>query len=184
MTAGQFHGRERMGEFALIRNAVAIAGAGICLVVVLGCAGVRLNLSSSLPVGLYLKSADSSAPLVEFCPEEPAATLAIVRGYRSPGNCPDGATPLLKPIVAVAGDLVEVSAQGLTLNHTLLANTKPRLRDAHGRRMDPWPFGTYRVVPGTVWVASSFNSQSFDSRYFGPVRISSIRHHMRSFLTE
>jgi conjugative transfer signal peptidase TraF len=168
----------------LIRIAVAIAAAGICLVVVLGCVGVRLNLSSSLPVGLYLKSADSRTPLVEFCPEEPAATLAIVRGYRSPGNCPDGATPLLKPIVAVAGDVVEVSALGLTVNHTLLSNTKPRLSDAHGRRMNPWPLGTYRVVPGTVWVVSSFNSQSFDSRYFGPLQTSSIRHHMRPLLTE
>jgi len=90
----------------------------------------------------------------------------------------------LKPIVAVAGDIVEVSALGLTVNHTLLPKTKPRLSDANSRRMDPWPFGTYRVVPGTVWVASSFNFQSFDSRYFGPIQISSIRHHMRPLLTQ
>jgi type IV secretory pathway protease TraF len=32
-------------------------------------------------------------------------------------------------------------------------------------------FKTYSVLPGTVWVISSYNRFSFDSRYFGPVRL-------------
>jgi type IV secretory pathway protease TraF len=33
-------------------------------------------------------------------------------------------------------------------------------------------------------VISSFNARSFDSRYFGPVPIASIRCHLRPLLTE
>ena len=50
------------------------------------------------------------ARLVEFCPSEPYATLARSRRYRGPGACSDGAMPLMKPVVAATGDLVEVSS--------------------------------------------------------------------------
>ena len=66
--------------------------------------GLRINTSPSLPVGLYVVTADSGSELVEFCPPEPYARLAIIRGYREAGNCPDGAAPLLKPVVGFACD--------------------------------------------------------------------------------
>jgi type IV secretory pathway protease TraF len=34
-----------------------------------------------------------------------------------------------------------------------------------------------------VWVASSYNGRSFDSRYFGPVDAVTIRNHVRPLLT-
>jgi type IV secretory pathway protease TraF len=37
---------------------------------------------------------------------------------------------------------------------------------------------------GTVWVISSFNSRSFDSRYFGPIPASSIRSRLQALITE
>jgi hypothetical protein len=45
------------------------------------------------------------------------------------------------------------------------------------------PFGAYRVETATVWVISSYNPRSFDSRYFGPVNEDRIRHHLRALLT-
>ena len=53
-------------------------------------AGLRLNTSPSLPVGLYITTADPAAVLVEFCPAPPFAGLARDRRYRSAGNCKDG----------------------------------------------------------------------------------------------
>ena len=79
-------------------------------------------------MGLYVTTADASANLVEFCPAEPFATLSIVRGYRDPGICRDGAAPLLKPIVAKSGDVVEVSARGISVNGALLPNTAPLIQ--------------------------------------------------------
>jgi conjugative transfer signal peptidase TraF len=136
--------------------------------------GVRFNLSASLPIGLYITTQKTSK-LVEFCPPEPFARMAAERGYRSAGACPDGATPLLKPVVARAGDTVQVSAQGITVNGHLVLNTVPLKRDIKRRRLTAWPSGTYTVQPGMIWVVSSYSSRSFDSRYFGLIAANSVR---------
>jgi len=144
--------------------------------------GLVVNTSPSLPIGLYIRTRDANANLVEFCPAEPFATLAVRRGYREAGNCPDGAAPLLKPVVAMSGDLVEFSANGITVNGVLLRNTAPLPRDTKGRPLEAWPSGSYFIARGTVWVASSYNPRSFDSRYFGPVSAAAIRHHVKPLL--
>jgi conjugative transfer signal peptidase TraF len=90
---------------------------------------------------------------------------------------------LLKPIAASEGDRVEASNAGISVNGRLLPNTAPRVRDSMGRPLDHYPFGTYVVQQGEVWVASSWNYKSFDSRYFGPVRLSMIRHYVRPVWT-
>jgi len=148
-----------------------------------GLLGLRINTSPSLPVGLYVVTTDGSADLVEFCPTEPFATLSLIRGYRDSGSCRDGGAPLLKPIVATAGDTVEVSGRGIYVNGLLLPNTAPLSKDTKGRPLDPWHFGRFPVSLGTVWVASSYHPRSFDSRYFGPVYTTTIRHRLRAFLT-
>ena len=64
------------------------------------------------PLGLYRVSTGADANLAEFCPPEPYSRLSVVRRYRNPGNCPDGDSPLLKPIVAMPGDVVVLSKSG------------------------------------------------------------------------
>jgi type IV secretory pathway protease TraF len=70
-----------------------------------GLLGIRLNLTNSVPIGLYVISNSPQASLVEFCPPEPFGTLSRERGYREPSRfgCPDGAKPLLKPKAARPG---------------------------------------------------------------------------------
>jgi conjugative transfer signal peptidase TraF len=153
----------------------------IFFVVVLACAvfGVRFNLTESLPQKVFVVTKDNSAPLVEFCPQGASAQLSVKRGYRLPGVCPDGGAPLLKPIVARAGDIVEVSANGIAVNGKLLRNSAPRTKDSRGRPLAPWPSGSYVVPAGFIWVVSQYHPLSFDSRYYGPVPVSLIRHHLR-----
>ena len=145
--------------------------------------GLRLNDSPSLPVGLYIVTSNPNATLVEFCPAEPYASLAIARGYRDQGNCPDGGAPLMKPIAARSGDTVELSARGVTVNGKALQNSGALSVDTDRRQLLHWPFGTYRVQAGYVWVISSYNRRSFDSRYFGPLSVSSIRDRVRPVFT-
>lgn len=151
------------------------------LIGIAGFIGVRLNLTNSVPVGLYMVSSGSEAGLVEFCPPEPFGTLSRERGYRerSSFGCPDGAKPLLKPVAARSGDVVTMSAAGITVDGKLVAHTAPLRLDTAGRPITPWPFGIYPVPRGTIWVASSFNTHSFDSRYFGPIPESAILHHLK-----
>ena len=144
--------------------------------------GIRFNLTPSLPRGFYIISHPPRANLVEFCPQGAAASISLSRQYRTAGACPDGGAPLLKP-VAFPGDQIKVSADGIRVNGQLLPNSAGRFRDHLQRPLDPWPYGAYRVAPGTVWVVSSFNSYSFDSRYYGAIPEASIRHHLRPLWT-
>ena len=90
------------------RLALITAGALIGTFQLCGLVGLRINASPSLPLGLYITSSGPAANLGEFCPAEPFASFAIMRGYRNAGVCRDGATPLMKPVVARAGDVVVV----------------------------------------------------------------------------
>jgi conjugative transfer signal peptidase TraF len=157
--------------------------ASIVVFQLFGFLGLRINTSPSLPVGLYAVSTDGSANLVEFCPAEPFAALSLTRGYRDGGSCRDGGAALLKPIVAKAGDMVELSGRGISVNGLLLPNTAPLSKDTKGRPLMAWPLGQYLLTPGTVWVASSYHARSFDSRYFGPVNETAIRHRLKALLT-
>jgi conjugative transfer signal peptidase TraF len=108
--------------------------------------------------------------------------MAITRGYRAQGACPDGGTPLLKPVIATAGDMVEVLADGIVVNGVRVPNTAPLPADTKRRPLTHWPFGRYAVFAGTVWVASSYNDRSFDSRYFGSVPVTAIRNRVKPVL--
>ena len=144
--------------------------------------GIRINASPSLPVGLYQVASGPDATLVEFCPAEPFASIANARGYRQTGTCPDGGSPLMKPVVARAGDSVQVSERGVLVNGKTVPNSAPLPKDTAGRPLTPWPFGTYPVQPGTVWVISDYHPRSFDSRYFGPISEALVRNRLRPLL--
>jgi conjugative transfer signal peptidase TraF len=149
-----------------------------------GIAGVRWNPTASVRTGLYVITNDANAPLVAFCPTGEAATEAIARGYRPRGlQCPDKYAALLKPVAARAGDTVEVSQNGISVNGKLLPNTASFKTDVKKRPMHIWPNGTYIVQPGTVWVLSTYNRYSYDSRYYGPIQLSTVITHAKPFWT-
>jgi len=146
--------------------------------------GIRINFTSSLERGLYVVSERPSANLVEFCPEGEAGAISLERAYRmAGGTCPDGGSPLMKPIAAVAGDLVEVTTYGIRVNGKLIPNSAAHFKDHRGRPLKPWPTGQYTVPTGKLWVISDFNSWSFDSRYFGPIPYSLVQHRLRPLWT-
>ena len=158
-------------RFVLVAVAPAIAASSIVLL--LGVFGIRLNIASnSLPPGLYrIVPAGKGSDLL-ICPTGVAEKVSIEREYRIKSfGCGDGYAPLLKPIAARAGDTVTLSQAGVAVNGKLLQNSKQYPMDGIGRPMPMVPFGTYAVLPGTVWVISSYNRFSFDSRYFGPVNL-------------
>jgi hypothetical protein len=44
-----------------------------------GLLGIRINTSPSLPPGFYVMGMNAKLDLIEFCPAEPFASLAITR---------------------------------------------------------------------------------------------------------
>lgn len=174
------HGRFR--HLTPLRQSALLA-VGLCVATfqISGWFGLRINESPSLPVGLYVTT--DRGKLIEFCPGEPFGRLALIREYRDRGACPDGGAPLMKPIAALPGDQVDLSSRGLAVNSIRIPNTAPLAVDTKGRPLSHWAFGHYTVPAGVVWVASSYNPRSFDSRYFGPVPATIIRSYLRPILT-
>jgi conjugative transfer signal peptidase TraF len=145
--------------------------------------GIRVNTSASLPTGFWLETGSPTSTgglkrgaIVTFCPSDaPAFRLAKQRGYIGAGWCPHAYQPLFKPVVAIAGDQVSVSPVGIEVNGVHIANSAPLDADNARRPLPTLRFGRYTVAPGSVWVVSSYNSRSFDSRYFGSVEIANVR---------
>lgn len=136
-------------------------------------AGWRINHTSSLPMGLWRGHAVDGpitrGQIISFCPPDNALFQeARQRGYLGRGNCPGGYEPLLKPVAASAGDIVQIDAKGIAVNGQRLTKSAAATYDRKGRPM-PELAGTYHVANSTFWVVSEYSSASFDSRYFGPI---------------
>lgn len=153
--------------------------------------GVVFNYTHSAPYGLYRAQFDaevaihSPAPYVFFCPDRRWPSMQGEPNYRDPmRTCPDGFSPLIKPVVAWPGDLVAVSPAGISVNGHPIKNSKPIERDSKGQQLRPFATGEYRVSPKELWVVSSFSPRSFDSRYFGPIPLKSVHSWLRPLLVE
>src|SRR5256712_49367 len=146
-------------------------------VVVTWFAGLRINLSGSMPIGLYRVSSEPAArgAIVLACLPMDVAVVARSRGYVPHGTCPGATAPIGKVVLAMVGDSVEVTAEGLRVNGHPVQNTKPLPVDAAGRSLRRFPDGTYIVGRDEVWLYSPYSKRSFDSRYFGPLHVSCIR---------
>ncbi|MCC6585644.1 MAG: S26 family signal peptidase [Bryobacterales bacterium] len=114
-------------------------------------------------------------------PELPWGLIYLIPEMPATSHSTSGVRQNLK-----SEDLESSSAQsavspfyGIAVNGRLLPNTAPLRLDAANRPLRAWPSGTYRVRPGTVWVASTYGRGSYDSRYIGPVEEKSIRGRLR-----
>jgi conjugative transfer signal peptidase TraF len=142
-------------------------------------AGLRVNTTPSMPIGLWaiesVRTVLTRGDVVTVCLQDGAALRqAMQRGYIATGTCPRGAEPLVKPVAAVSGDLVTVSAKGMSVNTSPIGNTAPLMRDEAGRVLHPVPAGPYRVAPDELWLLSGHDPRSFDSRYFGAVPLANV----------
>jgi conjugative transfer signal peptidase TraF len=166
MTAQQ----RRAAGIILMAALVAILSIGTGLA-----GGYRINLTPSEPLGLWrIVALDRPAAvndLVFICPPETAAMRAArARGYLRPGSCPGGVAPLIKTVIAVAGQHVEIGAN-VDVEGREVSSSSVAQRDGKGRPLTPFRSG---IIPqGYVFLHSAFPS-SYDSRYFGPVPASGI----------
>src|SRR6266853_6090616 len=153
------------------RRVLAGTSSLILAAVVTWVAGLRVNLSGSMPIGLYRVSTEPAArgAMVLACLPMDVAVVARSRGYVPHGTCPGATAPIGKVVLAMVGDAVEVTTEGLLVNGRPVQNTKPLPVDAVGRSLRRFPDGTYIVGRDDVWLYSPYSKRSFDSRYFGPL---------------
>jgi conjugative transfer signal peptidase TraF len=148
-------------------------------------AGIRLNLTASMPVGIYVaaKGVPTRGSTVLVCLPPSVAHLARERGYvPRGGSCSHSTIPIGKPVFALPGDTVIVAEGGLLLNGKLTPNTQPLPSDRHGRPLTRLVARQYIVQPNELWVVSAYSRFSFDSRYFGAVSLTNVRARVRLIL--
>ncbi len=157
---------------------VILAAGGILIGVLMAAgwgAGLRVNTSPSYPPGLWrIEALDRpvrTGDLVFICPPDTSVfEQAFERGYLRRGLCPSGLSPLIKTVVAMTNQKIEVgrsvSIDGNTLEHSIVSPF-----DGAGRRLDPFVGGF--VPRGYLFLHSNFGA-SYDSRYFGPVPASGV----------
>ena len=137
----------------------------------------RLNVSPSAPVGLY-RTVDrpvGRGDLVVACVPVVAARLARERGYLAGGACPGHVQPVLKRVGAIPGDMVAVFPDGVTVNGRRLPGSATAAVDSRGRILSHAPWGAVVVATDEVWLLTTDVPRSWDSRYFGPVSLDSVR---------
>jgi hypothetical protein len=99
-------------------------------------------------------------------PPAPAFEEAARRGYMGgPGSCPNGYRPIMKRIMAVAGDVVTFDGTGgaMRVNGEEIPNSARQPRDAAGRSLSPWaggpiPIGVKLASYGIADIRLSFAS--------------------------
>ncbi len=159
-------------------SVIAWLASPVLLVVMGWLAGLRLNLTGSLPVGLYVisPSLPVRGALVLACLPAQVAAFAHARGYVPRGEeCPNGVAPIGKPVAAIAGDTVAVTPAGLVVNGVAVPNSQPLATDRKGRPLSRMRVARWVVESGTIWIVSSYSRFSFDSRYFGPIEVRHVR---------
>ena len=131
------------------------------------------NASASVPVGLYrIVPLDVSegdrldiTDLAVVMPPDDLAGFLGERRYLRRG------LPLLKRVLALSGTTVcrngtEVAAYGMTYGQA-------RERDGQGRSLPLWQ-GCQKIAEGEAFFMNWDSPDSFDSRYFGPLPLSTV----------
>lgn len=85
--------------------------------------GARINTTPSIPVGLYWRVSQpvDKGAYVMFCPPQVQVfEQAMERGYIGAGMCPGGFGYMMKRVLGATNDRVDVGADGVRVNGTLL----------------------------------------------------------------
>jgi type IV secretory pathway protease TraF len=97
---------------------------------------------------------------VLICLPKEVAWVGRQRRYLPLGNCPEGVSPIVKQIVAIAGDAIELQEEFLAVNGVVVDRTPLRSTDSLGRPMDHALLGRRLVADGEVWALGSERSRS------------------------
>lgn len=126
------------------------------------------NTTASVPTGLYAIRGKASLDVgerVAIDPPPQMRRLLATRGYLPTG------VPLIKRIAAVSGQRVCRFGHGVTIDGDFAGAA--RARDRLGRPLPAW-FGCRKLRSGELFVMNPAAPDSFDGRYFGPLKLGTV----------
>lgn len=165
--------------FAGVMTALILIGAAAA-------AGVRVNTTHSIPVGLYMVS---DAPVrkdayVLVCPpDDEIFATAKSRGYISSGFCDGRYGYLMKRVKGLANDTITVADNGVSVNDELLPLSVPVAADDNGAALPLYRANGYVLGVHQVLLMGDDSPLSFDARYYGPLDVSQIQTVIEPFFT-
>ena len=128
---------------------------------------VLWNRSASEPTGLYIRSADEPAVGRIIAFHAPASAFPYADGRMGYLH----RVPILKQVAAGEGDVVCTRAGALSINGRWRAPVF--VYDPRGATLPQWR-GCRALLKGEFFVFSNRIPNSFDSRYYGPVKVDQI----------
>jgi conjugative transfer signal peptidase TraF len=164
----------------MLKSFVIIMSASCAALLLAAIFHVRINTSHSMPIGFY-REIDKQVvrgDLVEVCLPQTLARTGLVRGYIAGGGCSSGSEPVVKEIVAVAGDEVILQKDAMIINGKPLSNSKTLALDEKGRAIPAVARKPYILQQNEVWLYGYNDIRSWDSRYYGAID----KHHIVSVL--
>jgi conjugative transfer signal peptidase TraF len=140
--------------------------------------GFRINLTDSIPIGLYRIShfKNIKNTFVIFCPDNRQAfRLGLARNYINQGIDCHGYGYLMKKVVAISGDSISVTAKGVFVNQRPIPFSKPKLKDGLNRLLPQWHVSDYILQQKEILTMTSQSEWSFDGRYYGLIQLGQIK---------
>ena len=126
------------------------------------------NVSASVPLGLYRIEPAAHLRVGDLAALRPPPALGRFLAAR---RYVEANALLLKPVAAVPGATVCREANLITIDGAPRAAALGE--DRSGRPLPSWS-GCRRLEPGELFLLAPASLDSFDSRYFGPVRTSHV----------
>ena len=144
---------------------------------------LTINLTPSIKEGLYIKFDGQihRGDFVALCLSEPYQSTGLSKAYIRSGQRCQGSIPLLKQVIAIPGDHVQLTMAFITVNGVRYVYPT-ELKDHLGRVLDHYPRGDYVNVSG-YWLIGNYSPHSWDSRYWGPISRSNILYKIQPLLT-
>lgn len=130
------------------------------------CTGVMVNFSPSMTPGIWIRS---PIPLQDAR----GAAVIVKQDNGLDVSKYAGKRDLLKRILAISGDIVSYDGNNLTVNGTVIANSKIYEIDGRGDLL-PKVNLPITVPADMIWLFSD-DEKGYDSRYFGPVPLKNIK---------
>jgi conjugative transfer signal peptidase TraF len=178
------------GSFRWVRTTIlALFGPiAMALLLLLGrVLGLRISLTdSAAPAGIYRLVPGvpiERGELVGACITASIAGEGLARGYLRKGDCPGGAEPVAKVVLALPGDRLELQRAGVSVDGKTFPDSTVATRDSVGRPLPHVAWGRRQVGLGEVWLFGFHNSRSWDARYFGPIPLSGVQGILKPVLT-
>lgn len=144
-----------------------------------------INTSISIPKGIYKiensKSNLKNGDLISFCLNDSEFLKFalhfkfIEKKYN--GKWCNGIQPILKPIVAMQGDKVSITSQGIEVNGIILKNTKPIPAIHSMSEMKNV------ILKENEYIVASEEENGFDSRYYKIINLDSINSRISAIYT-